>query len=71
MLEVESDLYRVRPVSSDERCALEVSTGDFNIVSVCEEVVGNVVDGNPIDSDECISVKGPSEVKNILDCEWL
>ncbi len=32
VLEVESDLYGVRAVSGDERCALEVSAGDFNIV---------------------------------------
>ena len=29
VLEVESDLYCIRPVSSDERCALDVSARRF------------------------------------------
>ena len=74
MLEVESDLYCVRAISGDERCALEVSAGDFNIVLVCEEVVGNVVDGDAVDSNECVprpSPKGACEIEDVLDCGWI
>ena len=74
VLEVESDLYCIRPVSSDERCALEVPAGDFNVVLVCEEVVGDVVDGDAVDSDECIlrpSSKGACEIDNVFDCGWV
>ena len=73
-MEVESDLYGIRAVSSDERCALEVPAGDFNVVLVCEEVVGDVVDGDAVDSDECIlrpSSKGACEIDNVFDCAWI
>ena len=73
-MEVESDLYGIRAVSSDERCALEVSAGDFNIVLVSEEVIGNVVDGDAVDCDECVlrsSPKGACEIENVFDCGWI
>ena len=75
MLEVESDLYGgARAISGDEGCALEVSAGDFNIVLVCEELVGNVVDGDAVDCDECVfgsSPKGAGEIENVFDCGWV
>ena len=74
MLEVESDLYCTGPISSDERCALEVPAGDFNVVLVCEEVVGDVADGDAVDSDECIlgpPAKGACKINNVFDCGWV
>ena len=32
VLEIEGDLYGVGAISCDERCALEVSAGNFNVV---------------------------------------
>ena len=72
-LEVESDLYCIRPVSSDERGALEVPAGDFNVLMFCEELISDMVDGYAIDSDKNASgtsAKRTDEINDSFCCGW-
>ena len=73
VLKEESDLHRGWPATLSDRPCLRISAGDFNVLMLVEEVIGNMVDGYTIDSDEDASgalAKWADEINDFFCCGW-
>ena len=73
MLEEEGDLYCIWSPTGDDVSRLEISAGDFNVLMLQKEIIGDIVDWYTVDGDKDSSrplTKGTDEINDILDCRW-